>query len=505
MRASLPIAAAFLAACSYPGHVPEPAADAASPVTIDAGSIASAPGHVLGQEAYIKASNPTWTGLFGGTVALSADGSTLAVSAGGEDSAATGIDGDQADHSAPRAGAVYVFVRSGAKWSQQAYVKASNTGAEDGFGTVALSADGSTMAVVARGEDSAATGIDGDQGDNSASLAGAVYVFTRTGTTWKQQAYVKASNTGAGDLFGRSIALSADGSTLAVGATHEDSAATGIDGDQGDNSALNAGAVYVFTRTGTTWKQQAYVKASNTGAGDYFGSAVALSGDGSTLAVGAESEDSAATGIDGDQADNSAPDAGAVYVFARSGATWKQQAYVKASSTGRGFGQEVTLSGDGSTLAVGAARSAIVPVVPDTAYVFKLGPTWSQEARVEGNHTERLDGFGYAIALSNDGSILAVGATGESSAASGVGGNQADNSLRGAGAAYLFTLDVVWSQRAYIKASNPGQQSCFGAVSLSADGSILAVGAQGESSASTGINSVPSGYAAYAGAVYVFH
>jgi len=106
------------------------------------------------------------------------------------------------------------------------------------------------------------------------------------------------SNTGAGDEFGVSVALSGD--TLAVGVPFEDSAAIGIDGDQSDNSAADAGAVYVFTRDAAgVWSQQDYVKASNTDAGDEFGLGVALSGD--TLAVGAYLEDSAATGIDGAQ------------------------------------------------------------------------------------------------------------------------------------------------------------------------------------------------------------
>jgi hypothetical protein len=153
-----------------------------------------------------------------------------------------------------------------------------------------------------------------DRGDDTVD-AGAVYVFTRSGTTWSQQAYVKASNTGPGDAFGSSVALSADGSALAVGAFRESSAAIGIGGDQGDDSAFFASAVYVFTRSGTTWSQQAYLKASNTGEGDEFGTSVALSADGSTLVVGAIDEFSAATGIGGNQANNSAPNAGAVYVF----------------------------------------------------------------------------------------------------------------------------------------------------------------------------------------------
>jgi hypothetical protein len=127
--------------------------------------------------------------------------------------------------------------------------------------------------------------------------------------------YVKASNTAAGDEFGLALALSADGSTLAVGAHREDSNATGIGGDSADNSATDSGAVYVFTRASGVWSQQAYVKASNTAAGDEFGLALALSADGSTLAVGAHREDSNATGIGGDQAEDSAVDAGAVYLY----------------------------------------------------------------------------------------------------------------------------------------------------------------------------------------------
>ncbi|HWO23289.1 MAG TPA: DUF4215 domain-containing protein, partial [Kofleriaceae bacterium] len=176
--------------------------------------------------------------------------------------------------------------------------------------------------------------------------------------------YVKASNTGAEDAFGYSVALSADGATLAVGAVMENSAATGIGDDQASGIAYGAGAVYVFTWSGTTWSQQAYIKASNTGAGDGFGISVALSADGATLAVGAHYEASAATGIGGNQANNSAERSGAVYVFTRSGTTWSQQAYVKASNTRAhaNFGRSVALSADGSTLAVGAyGHDVIIP------------------------------------------------------------------------------------------------------------------------------------------------
>ena len=158
--------------------------------------------------------------------------------------------------------------------------------------------------------------------------AGAVYVFTRNGANWTQQAYVKASNAGNGDHFGNVVALSADGNTMAVSAYWESGGATGVNGNQNDNSIPQAGAVYVFTRSGTTWTQQAYIKASNTGNagvgdvpgdGDQFGFSLALSDDGNTLAVGATSEDSVANGINGNQKDDSTSSAGAVYVFARDG------------------------------------------------------------------------------------------------------------------------------------------------------------------------------------------
>ncbi len=411
-------------------------------------------GGAWAQQAYLKASNTEQSDIFGRTVALSADGNTLAVGAYIEDSAATGVGGDQGDNAADAAGAVYVFVRAGASWAQQAYVKASNTDAGDTFGyLVSLSGDGDTLAVGAIGESSVATGVDGDQGNNGSGSAGAVYVFVRAGVSWTQQAYLKASNTGPDDRFGYSVSLSDDGDTLAVGAYFEDSAATGIDGVQGDDTAIRAGAVYVFARVGVSWTQQAYLKASNTDAGDAFGFAVSLSGDGNTLAVGAFVEQSAATGVGGDAADDMADNAGAVYVFVRSGAVWSQQAYVKASNTAASdfFGRSVSLSRDGNTMAVGTPGedSAVTGIGGDESdeaadgagavYVFvRSGAVWSQQAYVKASNTDASDGFGTMVRLNGDGSRLAVGATVEASSATGVGGDQSDDSALGAGAVYVF-------------------------------------------------------------------
>ena len=268
------------------------------------------------QQAYLKASNTRSDDRFASSVALS--GNTLAVGAPDEDSNAIGINGDERNILARESGAVYVFTRdSGNQWAQQAYVKASNTDSRDFFG-ISIALSGDTLAVGAAFEDSNATGVNGDE-SNRSSASGAVYVYTRdSNNQWSQQAYIKASNTEVIDYFGSKVSLSGD--ILAVSAYGEDSNATGINGDDSNNSAIFAGrffstgAVYVYTRDiSDQWSQQAYIKASNTGSGDNFGSSVALSGD--TLAVGARREDSNATGVNGNQANNGLFDSGAVYVF----------------------------------------------------------------------------------------------------------------------------------------------------------------------------------------------
>ena len=246
---------------------------------------ASVSGSLVEATGYFKASNTGAGDQFGLAIALSSDGNTLVVGAPNEDSSAIGINnGNPADDTMPDSGAVYIFTHdAGGSWSQQAYVKASNTGVGDQFGeSVAITADGNTLAVGASLEDSDAKGIDGNDND-LAQDSGAVYIFTRdTGGTWSQQSYVKASNTGAGDEFGWSVAIAADGNKLAVGAFGEDSFSTGINGDQNDNSTIQSGAVYVFVRNSNTWSQQAYIKASNANTADIFGSVVALSATGDT-------------------------------------------------------------------------------------------------------------------------------------------------------------------------------------------------------------------------------
>ncbi|MBL9146725.1 MAG: choice-of-anchor D domain-containing protein [Verrucomicrobiaceae bacterium] len=379
--------------------------------------------------------------------------------------------------------------------AQQAYLKASNTGAGDSFGySVAVSGD--TVVVGAWSENSNATGVNGNQADNSAADAGAAYVFTRSGTTWTQQAYLKASNAEAGDNFGYSVAVAGD--TIVVGAWNEDSSATGVNGNQADNSATNAGAAYVFTRSGTTWTQQAYLKPSNAETGDSFGYSVAVAGD--TVVVGARYEDSNATSINGNEANNSALASGAAYVFTRSGANWTQQAYLKASNTNAGdwFGWSVALWGD--TVVIGARSQA----GSGAAYVFtRSGTTWTQQAFLKASIIGSGDEFGISVAVSGD--TLVIGASGEDSNATGVNGNQTDNSASFAGAAYVFTrIGTTWTQQAYLKASNTGAGDRFG-TSVAVSGDSVVVGAWNEDSNATGINGAQAdNSAADAGAAYFF-
>ena len=154
-------------------------------------------------------------------------------------------------------------------------------------------------------------------------------------------------------MFGVSVSLSQDGKTLAVGASKESSNSNEINIGANNNSAQDSGAAYIFRLSDSGWSQQAYIKASNGGAGDSFGGTVMLSEDGKSLAVGARGEDSNAIGANGNDS-NTLAESGAAYVF-RFGSRWSQEAYIKASNSGRDdlFGS-ISLSGDGKALAVGS-------------------------------------------------------------------------------------------------------------------------------------------------------
>jgi hypothetical protein len=456
---------------------------------------------------YIKASNTRANALFGTSVALVSD--LLAVGAPGDASANT----NEADTSAPNAGAVYLYERMNGLWTKQAYVKASNARAQAFFGSsVAWSEDGTILAVGALGDSSNATLVNGNESDTSLLQAGAVYVYRQVVRHWLESAYIKASNTRANAQFGRAIAVS--GNTLAVGAVGDSSNATLVNGNESDTSAPYAGAVYVYTYTNSVWALQAYVKASNTRASANFGYAVALSGD--TLAIGASSESSNATLVNGNESDTSAPNAGAAYVYTRTAGVWTKQAYVKASNTRPNayFGTSLALSGD--TLAVGSfGESSGATVIngdeSDTSaggsgamYVYgRAGGVWAKQAYIKASNGKKGAGFGVAVAISAN--ALVVGARGEASGARFVDGDMNDLSAPDAGAVYVYTPAAgSWTPLAYVKASNTRSNMLFGAP-IAISGVSIAVGATQESSGATLVNgNQDDTSAASAGAVYVY-
>ncbi len=367
------------------------------------------------------------------------------------------------------------------------YLKASNPQTNAGFGgAVALS--GTTLAIGAPSESTGAIGVNGIPMGKLIASSGAVYVFTTDGTTWTQDAFIKASNTSAAAQFGGAVALSGD--TLVVGSAFETGISKGINGDQTTTGSNQSGAVYVFRRTGTTWSQEAYIKASDAAGDAGFGESVAIAGD--TLVVGAPR---AVTGNG---------KTGQVYAFTRTGTTWSGELMLADAtvSVSGFFGASVALSTD--TIAVGSPGSFGSVTNPGAAYVFvRGGAVWLKQAVVGASTPHPGVQFGYSVALSGD--TLAVGAVSESSAATGVGGSEADQSASRAGAAYVFTrAGTLWSQQAYVKASNTRKDAQFG-VSVALAGDLLAVGAPYESSGATLLDGNESDISApTSGAVYLY-
>ena len=266
------------------------------------------------------------------------------------------------------AGSVYAFTRSGTTWSQQQKIVASDAGAHDWFG-IDVDIEEDTVVVGAYGDDSGTT----------SNGEGAAYIFTRSGTTWSQQQKLQASNAGANDQFGGAVDI--DGDTIVVGAIYEDTGFT------------NTGTAYVFTRSGTTWTQQQMLQASDAAQYDELGWSVAISGD--TIAAGARFEDTA---------DNNA---GAAYIFTRSGTTWSQQAKLTASD---GYDTDyfgIGLALDGNTVVVAASHEDTTTSYSGAAYVFtRSGTTWSQDKKLKASSPKQdgaLGGYnGKGIALEDD-------------------------------------------------------------------------------------------------------
>ncbi|GGX74813.1 FG-GAP repeat protein [Saccharospirillum salsuginis] len=433
------------------------------------------------------------------------------------------------------------------------YFKASNTGQSDNFGnSIAISGDGSTMAVGARMEQSSAQGINGDQSDNTLTGAGAVYIYTKISDQWVQQAYIKPSNTHGSQYFGDSVGLNETGDLLVVGAPGDSSAATGIDGDQASRSAPNSGAVFVYSQNSGAWHQESYIKASNSRSGALFGNAVSLSRSGDIVAVGSKGENS---GDPDNPEDTSSPGSGAVYKFQRGvGGQWQQTDYVNkakyiyGSSDNAAFGasldcdehcNELVVAAPGldkvyyitsrKTVDLDLRATGIASVAFDNDGDILVGSSsfnrvdryeWGLHGSQFGTaHRQKLTpkypvenaSFGSSLAVSTDGLTLVVGAPGERMDASGINDIPIDNGMSKSGAVYVYerqriSHDFEEADVIYIKPLFNDSSNFFGtSVAVSNDGEVLGISASGEAGNSLGIggdqedNSMP-----YSGSVFMY-
>jgi hypothetical protein len=286
----------------------------------------------------------------------------------------------------------------------QATLTASDAEANDSLG-VSVALDGDTLAAGANLRNSG---------------QGAVYVFTRTGTTWTPQQTLAATDAENGDHFGWSVSLAGD--TVLAGARRK---------------AASEGAAYVFTRTGTTWTQQQRLVPDDAAAGDFIGQSVAVSGD--TAVVGAAKKDATR---------------GAAYVFTRTYDTWTQQQKLVASDAADGAAFGISVAASGDTAVVGAFGA-------NAAYVFtRTGATWTEQQKLTAADAVVGDFFGDAVAVAGD--TVLIGAFEQSSRR---------------GAVYVFTrTGTTWARQAKLVADDAAEGDKFGA-SVSLSGDTVAVGA----------------------------
>ena len=406
-------------------------------------------------------------------VALSADGATLAV----------GFPGERSADGLSDAGAVYLFSRrtSDGTWEQQAHLTAGYPLQDMAFGfALALSSDGGTLAIGAPSDSSNARGINGDESNRDAPGSGAVHVYTRNGKNWHQQAYIKARNTPQKVErcqiqfwsvpcdpveFGTSVALSADGNLLAVGAPQEGTKGVRFGSPP---AVAGTGAIHTYVRSNGTWAEEAHMKGSGPDADGnrvLIGRRVALSNDGTTLAT--------------------VGNAGNLYVLTQVAGTWgKPIAVWQRPPNTLAF--DFALSGDGKTLAYAAtttskASNGVVEEIQlqTLQTLTHSDGAWMEETLLTVSGPNLHLHLINSLSLSRDGGALAVGIANDSSNAAGINGNAVNVTADSAytGAAKLYRRDgTTWRHSAYLKAPKPYKNARFGSsVALSSDGKTLAV------------------------------
>ena len=301
-------------------------------------------------------------------------------------------------------------------WVEVARVAAQDGSAGDYFGK-AIAASGDTLLVGAYGDD--------DRGTDS----GSAYVFVRTGGAWSLQQKLTVTDGAAGDAFGYSVALS--GETAVVGAY------------LADGAAADSGAAYVFTRSGSTWTQQAKLIAADAAAGDHLATSLAISGQ--TVVLGAPLKRAETGG-----------EAGAAYVFSRNGSVWSQQAkFTPTNNAGDHNGTAVAISGN--QLAVGTARPNGYLV---SFYSFN-GNSWSAAGNVSSNNAN----FAYY------GSVLAMSAT-----YTVIGSYAHPLGPSGVNGTVLVISNATHSQQYSLRANDGSVNDLFGRSVAISDGNVILVG-----------------------------
>jgi FG-GAP repeat/Secretion system C-terminal sorting domain len=368
------------------------------------------------------------------------------------------------------AGAAYIFRFDGSEWVQMQKLVASNRGEDYYFG-YSVDICGNYAIVGAREEDVA-----------GGHKEGAAYIFYYDGTSWAQQDRIYADDKKYGDYFGYSVALTEN--RAVIGAIYQDYAEAGSD------SIGQAGAAYVFSRTGSSWSQTAKLSAEYRSEGDEFGSHVAMSG--SNIVIGVPLEDMDADSLDYEM------NAGAAYVFNYDGSHWSQAKKLLASDRNAydQFGCSVDI--DGSTIVVGAwmedhdADGLNTKEKAGSAYIFDYaGTAWTETQKITDSYRWVGEYFGYDVAIEND--FIIVGATQEYHDSSNA------NFVSDAGGAFIFkNTGGVWHESEKITAYVRSEDDHFGnSVDISAD--VVLVGASGEDHDAEEANTIYG-----AGSAYVF-
>ncbi len=384
-------------------------------------SVTAKTSFALYTEEAIKYSDvPTGSANFGGSLALNSDGTRLVI---GE---SFYVNGSYID-----SGRFYIFFKSGSSWIIETVINGTQAVGYRYFGySVDIDSTGTRVVV-------------GAHGSQSGLSAGEVHIFTRTGTSWNIEKSLTFSISQVNDHIGTSVCISDDGNTVAVGAPYA------------DPSQANAGRIFVFTRSGTSWTEQALLTSDIVADSGRFGEAVDISGDGNRIITSSVNSNS-------------------IYIFSKSGTVWSLEQKI-TPPVGVTFSQlersgwryfSINTTGDRFILGFGFSTGV--------AYVYsRTGTVWTQEAQLIASDIQSSDGFGSSVSISGDGSVAVIGSY-----------ENDPSGFNNGGAVYTFTrIGTTWTQRTKLTASNKAAGDYLGnSVAISSNGNRIAAGAPWSSS-----------------------